>query len=465
MGPFSLRQYTAGRVYPGNRSAFCPSRRQQTTTPPPTADFSTGPNAMPLFALIDCNNFYCSCERLFRPDLRRRPVAVLSNNDGCVVARSAEVKALGIAMGTPLFQIRHLVKQHDIVLFSSNYGLYADISARVMASLRAFSDHLEVYSIDEAFVDLTAAQADLASCGQAIREQLYRHVGVPVSVGIAPTKTLAKLANGAAKRFRQCHGVVDLSQPERQRRLLALTPLEEVWGVGRQLGPRLARLGIRTALQLAEMDVRFVRQRFSVVLERTVRELNGESCLELEEVPAPRKQLVCSRSFGERIETYDELRQALSQLVCQAAARLRRQALKAGIVTLFIRTSPHDAQQPYYGNRASTSLGEASNDSRVLLPLALSLFDKLWREDLRYAKGGVQLEGLCPADQVQPGLFHRPQNEAKSQQLMQALDHLNQSGRARVYFGAQRPEADWFMTRSLLSPAYTRSWDELPQVR
>src|SRR5690554_435157 len=236
----------------------------------------------PVFALVDCNNFYASCEKLFRPDLKHVPVVVLSNNDGCVVARSREAKALGIKMGVPMFQIRDAIRQHGIVCFSSNYALYADLSQRVMSTLEALAPQVEVYSIDEAFLDLTGVDACIAldAFGLQVRQQVYQWTGITVCVGIAPTKTLAKLANHAAKSYPATGGVVDLTSPVRQRKLMALIPVSEIWGIGRKLTQRLETLGIKTALQLADADPQWIKRNFSVVVERTVRELNGQSCLD-----------------------------------------------------------------------------------------------------------------------------------------------------------------------------------------
>ncbi|GAA0685454.1 hypothetical protein GCM10009104_08820 [Marinobacterium maritimum] len=265
-----------------------------------------------VFALVDCNNFYASCERLFRPDLAGKPIVVLSNNDGCIVARSAEAKALGIKMGVPVYQVERYLQQHDVAVFSSNYALYADMSARVMSILEELAPRVEIYSIDEAFLDLTGIDSiqSLDAFGTRIRQQVGQHTGIRVCVGIAPSKTLAKLANHAAKQYPATGGVVDLTNPERQRRLLALVPVSEVWGVGRRLRQRLETDGIRTALDLASANPKSIRQQYSVVLEQTVRELNGESCLSLEEITPVKQHVICSRSFGERITTFQAMRES-----------------------------------------------------------------------------------------------------------------------------------------------------------
>jgi len=418
---------------------------------------------MTTFALVDCNNFYASCERLFRPDLRHRPVAVLSNNDGCIVARSQEVKDLGIKTGTPVFKVMALLKKHQVQIFSSNYTLYGDISARVMQTLENFAPDLEIYSIDEAFLDLSGF-ADVVTYGHKIRTTVYQHVGIPVCVGIAPTKTLAKLANYAAKKYPATAGVVDLSAPTRQQKLLAITPVAEVWGVGHKHTQSLTDRGINTALDLANLDRRQLRRHYSVVLERTVRELNGESCIDLDNAPAAKQQIVCSRSFGTRITDYAQLRETICEFVARAAQKLRTEQQLARHVTIFIRTSAFNANEPHYANSATGKLSYPSCDTRDLLALSSTLLDSIYRADYRYAKAGVILGDFCSANRRQLDLFNQPANEPHSAQLMQAIDAINLRTQGKVWFGGQRPVQDWFMTRELVSPAYTTRWDCLPLV-
>lgn len=418
---------------------------------------------MPVFALVDCNNFYVSCERLFRPDLHNKPVAVLSNNDGCVVARSQEVKALGIKMGTPVFQVRHLIEQHGIVVFSSNYELYADISNRVMSVLEEFSPHVEIYSIDEAFLDLSGMQG-LDAYGRQIKDTVKRYLRMPVCVGIGPTKTLAKAANWGAKHYPGVKGVVDLSDPDRQKRLLNIMPVDEVWGVGRRHAKRLHNMRIETALQLAQTPPKTIRQKFSVVLERTVYELNGTSCIPLEEIPPPQKQMVCSRSFAERITEFEPMREAICEFTARAAAKLRARKQKAVSLCVFIRTSPHDKYHSYYSNSSQGNFYAATSDTLKMVALAGTLLENVWKDDQRYAKAGVMLSDLCPEDEVQRNLLYDEKDSEKSQNLMQAMDKINQSGVGKVYLGSQRKKKEWFMKRSLLSPRYTTRWEDIPVV-
>lgn len=416
------------------------------------------------FAIVDCNNFYASCERLFRPELKNVPIVVLSNNDGCVVARSQEVKDLGIKMGVPLFKVLDEVKRHGIQVFSSNYTLYGDISARVMQTLEQFSPHVEVYSIDEAFLDLSGISS-LNDYGQKIRSTVVQHVGVPVCVGIAPTKTLAKLANYAAKKFKATQGVVDLRDPQRQKRLMEITPVSEVWGVGRKHTQSLHRHGVNTALNLAQMDTRQVRRLYSVVLERTVCELNGESCIDLEETSTPKQQIVCSRSFGEKLSHYPDLREAVCGFAVRAAEKLRKEKQLALMANVFIRTSPFDRTGPNYDNAATGTLIRPSSDTRNILDLVTRLFDMIWKDGYRYAKAGVMLGNFCSPDHVQLNLFDTQPGHQQSNALMKAIDTINHSGQGKIWFGGQRPQKDWFMKQANLSPAYTTRWSSIPEVK
>ena len=421
---------------------------------------------MPVFALVDCNNFYASCEKLFRPDLKDTPVVVLSNNDGCVVARSREAKLLGIKMGVPVFQIKAEMQRHGILAFSSNYAL-TDLSSRVMRTLEEMAPRVEVYSIDEAFLDLTGIESviSLVEFGQQVRERIGHWIGITVCVGIAPTKTLAKLANHAAKKYPATQGVVDLTNPDRQRRLLALVPVDDVWGVGRRLSKRLNALGINTALDLANASPRAIRDQFSVVLERTVRELNGESCIELEEIPPTKKQIVCSRSFGEKVTHFELLREAVCEYATRATEKLRKEQQQAKVMTVFIRTSPFKDNEPQYSNSASGELLIPSCDTRDFIELANHLLKRIWKDGFRYAKAGVMLSDFYDPGMFQPGLFDDISTRSNSQQLMSILDTINQSGAGKVFFAGQGTKKDWSMKREHLSPAYTTRWDQLPRVK
>ncbi len=420
---------------------------------------------MTSYALVDCNNFYVSCERLFCPHLKQRPVVILSNNDGCVVSRSQEAKALGIPMATPLFKVAPLLKRHRVAVFSSNYTLYADISSRVMQTLESFSPQVEVYSIDEAFLNLAGLvkNENRLNYGQKIRQTVHHDVGVSVCVGLAPTKTLAKLANYAAKTYPATNGVVDLHCPQRRQRLLQITPVAEIWGVGRRTVVRLHQMGIHTAWQLTQMPLKQARRRFSVVMERLIRELHGESCLDVDHQPAPQQQVICSRSFGEKITDFDALRETVCEFSARAAEKLRRNQQMTRLINVSIRTSAYCASEPCYANSASSVLQQHCSDSRQIVARATQLLEGLWKEGYRYAKAGVMLGDLCLEKNVQPGLFDDLAEQHKSKALMEAMDHINKQC-GSIWLGGQRPQRDWFMNQAYLSPAYTTRWDCLPVV-
>ncbi len=428
-----------------------------------------------MFALVDCNSFYAACERLFRPDLQGRPVVVLSNNDGCIVAGSAEAKALGVKTGMPLFQAHDLIRGHKVAVFSSNYALYGDISQRVMATLETLAPRVEAYSIDEAFLDVSLMKtAELQPLALQIRTRIDRWVGVPVCVGVAPTKVLAKLANHAAKRYPATGGVVVLSDPLRRDKLLSLTPISQVWGVGRRLRERFEALGINTALDLARADVGMIRQRFSVVQERLVRELNGEPCLSLDTQPSPRQQVIYSRSFGEPVAALPPLRQALSDFVSRAMESLRKEGLYAGRVTVYLRTAPMGKPQQLFPDTLSAVLSPATADTRLVVRQAQALLAQLWWPGYRYGKAGVILTDLRGRDQVQCGLFaeQKPAEQEtgrRGEALMAVMDSINQSGVGKVWLAGRGMQGNqhstWAMRRAHLSPAYTSRWSDLPVVR
>ena len=418
----------------------------------------------PTFAIVDCNNFYASCERLFRPELKNVPIVVLSNNDGCIVARSQEVKDLGIKMGVPVFKVQDEIKKHGIQVFSSNYTLYGDISARVMQTLETFSPHVEVYSIDEAFLDLSGMR-DLNDYGQKIRSTVLQNVSVPVCVGIAPTKTLAKLANYASKKFKTTQGVVDLRDLKWQKRLLEITPVNEVWGVGRKHTQSLNSRGINTALDLALMNSHQVKRLYSVVLERTVCELNGESCIDLEQISAPKQQIVCSRSFGDKLTKYSDLREAVCEFAVRASEKLRNEKQLALMANVFIRTSPFDKTGPNYDNASTGTLMRPSSDTMNIVNLVTRLFDMIWKDGYRYAKAGVMLGNFCSPDHVLLDLFDAQPGGQQSDALMKAIDSINHSGQGKIWFGGQRAQKDWFMKQANLSPAYTTRWSSIPEVK
>jgi DNA polymerase V len=419
-----------------------------------------------VFALVDCNNFYASCEKLFRPDLKHTPVAVLSNNDGCIVARSKEVKVLGIKMGVPMFQVQDEIRKHGIVCFSSNYALYADLSNRVMTILEEEAPRLEVYSIDEAFMDLTGVDhvTDLLAFGKRVKAKIDQWTGITVGVGIAPTKTLAKLANHAAKKYPATGSVVDLMDPNRQKRLLAIVDVSDVWGVGRRTTAKLKARGIHTALDLANADPKSIRSEFSVVLERTIRELNGVSCLDLELVRPTKQQIICSRSFGHKVTDKQELREAIAKYTTRAAEKLRGEKRLCRVVSVFVRTSPFIPNEPQYSKTLSAELPNPTDDTRDLLEVADVLFRRIYRAGYRYAKGGVMLADFYEHGAFQQDLFRADNTKINSKALMNVVDKINHSGLGNIFFASQGVSPQWSMKREHLSPAYTTRWDELPKV-
>jgi DNA polymerase V len=421
----------------------------------------------PLLALVDCNNFYVSCERVFRPDLIGKPVAVLSNNDGCIVARSQEVKDLGVKMGVPLFQIQQLVNQHQIQLFSSNYALYADISARVMTTLEEFAPSLEVYSIDEAFLDLTGVcHQDSIAYGQSIRKAVFRSTGIPVCVGMGPTKTLAKLANFAAKKWKQTEGVLDLSDPVRREKLMRLVPVSEVWGIGSRTGAKLNQLGIHTVWDLAVQPGQRIKSQFNIVAARIVLELNGISCLDLEQVAPDKQQIVCSRSFSRRLTEYGELSQALAKYGSRAAEKLRHQQSVAGHISVFIRTSPFNPHEPHYQRSASMRLPSATQDSRVIISAANRLLKEIFKPGYHYQKCGVQLSHIQPENQ--PGqfdLFEIGRHQTDDKQLMTVVDQINRRFPKAISLAATGFDKTWKAKSERISPRYTTDWRELVCVK
>ncbi len=420
----------------------------------------------PLIALVDCNNFYVSCERVFRPDLINKPVAVLSNNDGCIVARSQEVKDLGIKMATPVYKVQHLIKRHKIHLFSSNYTLYADMSQRVMQCLEAFSPQVEVYSIDESFLDLTGVcENNSHSYGLAIRNKVYQTTGITVCVGMAQTKTLAKLANYAAKKWHKTGGVLDLSNPIRRNKLLKITPVDEIWGIGRQTAKRLHVMDIHTAYDLAMQSPESIQKQFNVVIARTVMELNGTACLALEDIQVDKQQIVCSRSFKRRLTDYQELSEALASFTRTATEKLRKQNSVTSSVTVSIRTNPHNPEEPQYQRSISSTLAHATNDTRQITCIAKRLLREIYKPGYRYQKCGVQLGYIH--NKVTPNqsdLFSLV-TEDNSEPLMQVMDKINQQFPKAIKLSAEGLTNTWQIPVEYLSQHYTTDWSELAVVK
>ncbi|HBM2513434.1 TPA: translesion error-prone DNA polymerase V subunit UmuC, partial [Enterobacter hormaechei] len=410
-----------------------------------------------MYALADANNFYASCESVFRPDLRGKPICVVSNNDGCVIARSAEAKRLGIKMAAPYFKHERFFRDNGVYVFSSNYELYGDLSARMMAILGEMAGGQEIYSIDESFLDVTGigSYMPLEAFGQSMRERIRRETGLTIGVGFGPTKTLAKLANHAAKKWTKTNGVVDLSESRRQRKLLQLTDVGDVWGIGWRINQRLKTLGIMTALQLADSDIRMLRKNFDVIIERTARELRGESCLALEDAPGPKQQIVNSRSFGERVTRLEDMQQAVASYAARAAEKLRAQGSRCRHVTVSIATGRYGTE-PQYSHSAPVTSEYPTADTRDITGMALRGLASIWRDGYRYAKAGVILSDFWQSDTAQFDLFSEQLPRANADALMAALDGINRSGKGKVWFAGQGTgESIWQMKRNMLSPRYT----------
>lgn len=419
----------------------------------------------PVFALVDCNNFYASCERVFNPMLEGKPLVVLSNNDGCVVARSNEAKALSIGMGVPEFQIRPVLRAHRVQVFSSNYTLYGGMSQRVMETLEQFSPDLEVYPIDEAFLSLVGFERrNLTEYGRQIRRTVKQWTGIPVSVGIAETKTLAKIANRIAKRTPDTGGVVDLLACPDREAVLGRVAAEDIWGIGPNSARLLKQHGIMTALQLRQADDQWIRTHLGIVGLRLVYELRGRSCLELEECPQQKQGITCSRAFGKPIATLSEMEEAVSFYVARAAEKLRGEGLVATALKVFIMTN-ECKEEPQYRNSVTCSLSVGTNTTSELIRAALRGLHTIYRDGYQYKKAGVMFTALVPANQVQPNLFDC-QDRPRSKRLMAALDAVNDRwGSGTLEYAASGLAKAWKTQFHRRSPAYTTDWNALPLVQ
>ena len=420
-----------------------------------------------MFALVDCKNFYVSAERLFRPELCGRPVVVMSNNDGCAVSRSDEAKALGIKMGQPFFDLLDLQRSHGLVMCSSNFALYADLSRRVMDTLSAMVPRIEQYSVDESFLALEGLGDDLEAFGRDIRRRVLKEVGIPVGVGIGPTKTLAKIASFASKKWPKTGGVVDLRDPARQRRLLSLPVMtvNEVWGVGRRYGERLNEMGINRAIQLADFDHKTLRRLFGVNLERTARELLGERCFELEDSPEPKQMIACTRSFSERVYELPALAEAVASYASRAAEKLRAQCQFCQVVQVFIRTGAFTTGTAHYSRAATVPLPFPTADTRDLVMAAQAGLRAIYAAGPAYAKAGVILSNFVGTGQHTPDLF-APAPRANSGRLMEVMDAINRKqGRHSIRLARTAVQRSWAMKRENLSPRFTTAWTDLPVVR
>ena len=376
-----------------------------------------------VFALIDCNAFYVSCERVFNPKLNNRPVVALSNNDGCIISRSKEAKALGIKMGVPLFKVKDIVEKEKVVVFSSNYTLYADMSRRVMNIISSSSPYTEIYSIDEAFVELSSLPIDYESYAHQLRQTILQHTGIPVSIGIASTKTLAKVANHKAKKDDSLNGVCSLVNYNNIDQILELTEVGDVWGVGRRLSKKLINHGIHNAKLLKNCSDSWIRKMMSVNGLKTITELRGISCIPLEEYSMTRKSCCTTRSFGKLLTNLDDIEQAVTTFARRAAERIRSESLAASCVSVFVRTNPFDKKSAYYSNGASRTLSHPTHDSITIIETALLLTKRIFKNNYQYKKAGVLLSGLCDESEIQETLFEKNYNQ--NSDLMSAIDAIN----------------------------------------
>ena len=412
-----------------------------------------------IFALIDCNAFYVSCERVFNPKLNNKPVVALSNNDGCIIARSKEAKALGIKMGVPLFKVKDIVEKENVIVFSSNYTLYADMSRRVMNIISEFAPSIEVYSIDEAFIELTNMNVDYESYVRQMRKVILQYTGIPVSIGIASTKTLTKVANHIAKDDESLEGVCSLIQYKNLDQVLEDTNIADVWGVGRQLSKKLIANGIFNAKLLKNCEDAWVRKMMSVNGLKTVSELREISCLDLEETSATRKSCCTTRSFGKPLVNLDDIEQAVTTFARRATERIRGENLTASTVSVFLRTNPFDRNR-YYSNSSTTTLSYPTYDTMQIVKTALQLTKIIFRENYKYKKAGVLLSGFYEKGTETKDLFSEARY--RSPKLMSAVDQINERyGSDTIQIATECQIGKWKQKRKNCTQSYTTQLDNV----
>ncbi|WP_242674827.1 Y-family DNA polymerase [Niastella populi] len=415
-----------------------------------------------MIALVDCNNFYASCERLFQPGLQNKPIVVLSNNDGCVIARSDEARALGIEMGAPSFLIESLLQQHNVSVFSSNYTLYGDLSDRVMTTLSQYTDRLEVYSIDEAFLDLTSFRHHyVTGYAHTIRNMIMQNVGIPVSIGIAPSKTLAKMANRLVKKRNKQAGVYCIDTEEKMQFALQNTAVNDIWGIGSQYTKLLTRNGFVTAWDVSRAPEEWIRKNLSVVGQRMYNELKGISCIPFEEMPAKKKMVCVARGFGKVLSDKNEVMEALANFTAMVAAKLRSEQLATNAIQIFVQTNAHRSNEPQYFRSLTIQLPEATNSTNELIRQARQGFETIYRPGYNYNKTGCTAMELVPAEKIQYNMFDT-ENRARNSQLMQVVDTVNRSfGKNALRFALQGFGTRWKLRQLKLSPCYTTRIEEV----
>ncbi len=419
-----------------------------------------------MFALVDCNNFYASCERVFNPSLRNRPVIILSNNDGCVIARSNEAKTMGIKMGVPAYHIKSLIEKNQVAVFSSNYTLYGDMSQRVMNCLAEFSPNIEVYSIDEAFLDLGGFNlSELKDYAQKIRARVMRNTGIPVSIGIAPTKTLAKLANHIAKKEAEYQGVFELDTPEKIQSVLRQMPVSEIWGVGPQYRKLLEKNNFNSCWDFLNANEAWVRKNMTVVGQRTQKELQGISCLSLEMMESDKKAICTSRSFGQMQTDAQPIAEAVASFASRCAAKLRKQKSCANVLMVFMHTNAFREDLLQYACNRVVSLPVATNSSLELIKYAVFAFESMYKPGFQYKKAGVIVSGLVSEDCVQTHCFDGVER-SKHSKLMKSLDTINQSlGSEKVKIASQGDGKKWKLRQENLSPCYSTRWKDIITIQ
>lgn len=411
-----------------------------------------------MFALVDCNNFYVSCERIFNPSLEGKPVVVLSNNDGCIISRSNEAKAIGLKMGEPIFKRKDLIKEHNVKVYSSNYALYGDISHRVMNTLNNFSPMVEIYSIDEAFLELSGINVDYTKYGQTIRLKLLRDIGMPTGIGIGTTKSLAKIANKIAKKHR---GVFAIETENQRLWALANTPIEDIWGVGRRYAVLLKKHGVNTALDFTKLSTDWIRKNMTIQGQRLKEELMGKSCIALETIMQPKKSIATTRAFGKRLSDFGTIKESVSSHAVSCACKLRRQKSVARFVTVFIHTDPFSETQKYVSRSITVTLPIDSNSDMLIAKAALAGFSKIFIPNLLYKKAGVIVTQISSATAIQQNLFEQ-HNTDRLNAVSQVTDFLNaRYGDRTVKLAVQGSSGEWKLKQEKLSPGYTTRWNEI----
>jgi DNA polymerase V len=421
---------------------------------------------MPIFALVDCNNFYVSCERVFDPKLENKPVIVLSNNDGCVIARSEEAKNVGIKMGVPAFDIKCIIEKHQVHVFSSNFSLYGDISSRVTGMLSQFTPDIEIYSIDEAFLNLSSTNPtkSLEKTALLIKETIKQGTGIPVSVGIGPTKTLAKIANYLAKKSKKDNGIFNFCDRNDIDSILCKVPVGEVWGIGNSYCELLNNQNIKTALDLKNTDEKWIKKHLTIMGARTINELNGISCLSLERNNPDKKGILTSRSFGKPLTELVDIEQAISTFAARAGEKLRKQKSCASLLTVFIMTNIYD-KGPRYVNSTSIQLPEATSNSNILIKYAILAINSIFKSGYKYKKTGIFLNQIIPENEVQLSIWNELNND-KYKDVMKVIDKINSGiGHGSIKFGTQGTGRKWKMRQEKLSPSFTTRWDDILKIK